>query len=161
MFKPYIKKCIAIMVMLLGLSACTINPLSSKNIDDVVKVDLFLLSVDAQRAYQQSRWFDAVRLYQQIVEHVPADASAWFRLANTYAQQGAYERAIYAYEQSLTHNSEQPKAWFNLSTAYILHAKGAMEHSRIRLAAEDPARKVIQHRMNELNNLVLGVTKTL
>ena len=53
---------------------------------------------------------EAVQLYQRVVERVPNDADAWFRLANTYAQQGAYERAIHAYETSLFNNSQQPKA---------------------------------------------------
>lgn len=119
-------------------------------------VDLFMVSVNAQKAYQQSRWLDAVRLYQEIVEHVPSDAIAWFRLANTYAQQGAFERAIHAYEQSLHHDNEQPKAWFNLSTAYLLNAQSAMQQAHARMRVGDPARVMITARVKTLENLIHG-----
>jgi len=113
-----------------------------------------MVSVEAQRAYQESRWLDAVRHYQQIVEHVPADAVAWFRLANTYAQQGAFERAIFAYEQSLTHDDEQPKAWFNLSTAYLLNAQSAMQQARERMHDDDPVKSMLDVRLMSLSSLI-------
>lgn len=116
--------------------------------------DMFELSVQAQRAYNESRWIDSVRLYQQIVEHVPNDSVTWFRLANTYAQQGAFERAIHAYEQSLALDKEQPKAWFNLSTAYLLNAKSAMIHAHNGLRDHDPAKTMIESRLQALSHLV-------
>ncbi len=119
-------------------------------------VDLFLMSVDAQQAYQQSRWLDAVRLYQEIVEHTPSDAIAWFRLANTYAQQGAFERAVHAYEQSLSHDAEQPKAWFNLSTVYLLNAQSSMRQSQVRMRPGDPARDLIEDRLRRVGTLLHG-----
>ena len=116
--------------------------------------DLFVLSVNAQRAYQESRWLEAVTLYQQIVEHVPGDAVAWFHLANTYAQQGAFDRAIHAYEQSLKHDSDQPKAWFNLSTAYLMHAHSAMRQSHGRMRVDNESRSMVEQRMSALGELV-------
>lgn len=116
--------------------------------------DMFLVSVQAQRAYQESRWLEAVSLYQQIVERVPNDAVTWFRLANTYAQQGAFERAIHAYEQSLALEKEQPKAWFNLSTAYLLNAKSAMLNAHKAVRSHDPAKVLIEARLQVLDDLV-------
>lgn len=116
--------------------------------------DMFLVSVQAQRAYQESRWLEAVSLYQQIVERVPNDAVTWFRLANTYAQQGAFERAIHAYEQSLALEKEQPKAWFNLSTAYLLNAKLAMMNAHMAVRSHDPAKVLIEARLQVLDDLV-------
>ena len=118
--------------------------------------DVFILSQNAQRAYTQSRWMEAVQLYQRVVERVPNDADAWFRLANTYAQQGAYERAIHAYETSLFNNSQQPKAWFNLSTAYLLNAQSAMRQSYDRMRSNDPARAMIDTRLVALGDLLHG-----
>jgi tetratricopeptide (TPR) repeat protein len=116
--------------------------------------DLFLLSVEAQRAYKQSRWIDAVRLYQQLIEQVPSDAAAWFRLANTYTQQGGFDRAIYAYEQSLTYDADQPKAWFNLSTVYLLNAQNAMQQAHAGMRQGDPARAMIETRLQKLSQLI-------
>ena len=118
--------------------------------------DLFQLSVNAQRAYQESRWIDAVRSYQELVERVPNDAQAWFRLANTYAQQGAYERAVYAYEQSLLNDNDQPKAWFNLSTAYLLRAQAAAEQSQARMSPDVPAKAQLNYRLQTINELING-----
>ena len=118
--------------------------------------DVFALSQEAQTAYTQSRWIEAVTLYQRLVEYVPNDADAWFRLGNTYAQQGAYERAIHAYESSLANNSEQPKAWFNLSTAYLLNAQTAMRQSYDGMRSNDPARALIDERLVALGDLLHG-----
>ena len=152
--------CLVVILMFSGLSACATHSSLKAASDNEAKVDLFSLSVDAQRAYQESRWFDAVRLYQEIVHHVPGDATAWFRLANTYAQQGAYDRAIHAYEESLKYDRDQSKAWFNLSTAYVLHARSAMQKSRLLLSVGDPASEMIQQRMDTLDALVLEKVKT-
>ena len=118
--------------------------------------DVFVLSQNAQTAYMQSRWMEAVQLYQRVVERVPNDADAWFRLGNTYAQQGAYERAIHAYETSLLNNSQQPKAWFNLSTAYLLNAQTAMRQSYDGMRSNDPARALIDERLVALKELLHG-----
>ena len=136
------------------LSGCAGTRSPSDYAHNAPAVDLFLLSVNAQRAYQESRWLEAVRLYQQIVEHVPEDAAAWFHLANTYVQQGAFDRAIHAYEQSLKQNSEQPKAWFNLSTAYLMHAQSAMRQSHTRMRVDNASRTMVEQRMSALGDLV-------
>ena len=137
------------------ISGCAFNPTVSGTAGAAPEVDLFLISVEAQRAYQQSRWFDAVRLYQKIVEHVPADPVAWFRLANTFTRQGEYEQAVHAYEQSLLHNQEQPKAWYNLSTAYLLRAQSAMHQSHSLLSGDNLARELIRERLHRLDQLMM------
>lgn len=118
--------------------------------------DVFALSAMARQAYQESRWIEAVTLYQRVVEQVPNDADAWFRLGNTFAQQGNFERAINAYERSLQSNHEQPKAWFNLSTAYLLNAQAAMRTAYRGLHPGDPARQMISHRLSALDSVVHG-----
>lgn len=144
--------------LLLGLSACSSTPSST-----VLSLpaqsgsyDLFAASRKAEQAYQQSRFIEAVQLYQDIVERVPTDADAWFKLGNTYVQQGAYERAIHAYQRSLGNEDEQPKAWFNLSTAYLLHAQHAMRNAHEKLRPQDPARLLIQQRLLELEQVMHG-----
>jgi len=117
---------------------------------------LFALSSRADTAYAESRWIDAVRSYQRVVEQVPQDATAWFRLGNTYAQQGAYDRAIHAYETSILHDANQPKPWFNLSTTYLLKAQNSMRRAHQRLRAGDPARHIIDKRLEHLGLLVHG-----
>lgn len=116
--------------------------------------DVFKLSASADLAYQQNRWIDAVRLYQELTRAVPEDAYGWFRLGNTFAQQGAYAKAIVAYETSIDRNSSQPKPWFNLSTAYLLNAQFAMTRAWEQLRHGDPAKKVIEARLRVLADLI-------
>lgn len=116
--------------------------------------DVFRLSSEADRAYRESRWIDAARQYRQLTDDVPSDAYAWFRLGNTYAQQGDYGRAIRAYESSLERDAGQAKPWFNLSTAYLLNARAAMMRAWGQLRPDDPARPMIERRLDALRELV-------
>ncbi len=143
-------------------SACSTLPSGSAdgskaNEDEsTASYEVFKLSDKAHLAYTQSRLIEAAQLYQQVVEQVPTDADAWFRLGNTYAQQGSFERAIHAYESSLINDSQQPKAWFNLSTAYLLNAQSAMRQSYDRMRPNDPARSLIDARLVALSALLHG-----
>ena len=143
-------------VFIVVLASCT-NPLSRKQSIihmNMYSDDVFDLSALADKSYQESRWIDAARQYQQLTEQVPQDAYAWFRLGNTYAQQGLYGRAIHSYEESIERNPEQPKPWFNLSTAYLLNAQIAMRKAWGKLRPGDPARQLIEQRLDLLKELV-------
>ena len=117
---------------------------------------VFELTTQADLAYRESRWIDAARDYQLLTQEIPQDAYPWFRLGNVYAQQGAYDRAIHAYETSLSNDGEQAKPWFNLSTAYLLNARLAMMRARDQLRPGDPAREMIDRRLEQLGALMHG-----
>ena len=116
--------------------------------------DVFALSERADRAYREGRWIEAARLYGELAERVPEDAYAWFRLGNTFAQQGAFDRAVHAYERSLERDAGRPKPWFNLSTAYLLEAQRAMTRAWSAMRPGDPARAMIERRLAVLNDLM-------
>ena len=116
--------------------------------------DVFRLSGEADRAYRESRWLEAARKYRELTDAVPLDAYAWFRLGNTYAQQGDFHRAIVAYESSLERDASQAKPWFNLSTAYLLNAQTAMMKARAQLREGDPARAMIEARLDVLRTIL-------
>lgn len=153
---------LAALLGLVALSACatttittgTVSGLPDRAGDEVWSDDIFELSAAADLAYRESRWLEAARLYGTLTESVPEDPYAWFRLGNTYAQQGAFDRAITAYEASLARNVEQPKPWFNLSTAYLLSAQAAMKRSWEALRPGDPARLMIEQRLTLLDALM-------
>jgi len=151
---------IALGSLALFLNACAStseNPLNDRSVEPQVSRytdDVFELSATADRAYRESRWIDAARQYQELTNKVPEDSYAWFRLGNTYAQQGAFEQAIHAYEASLARNSEQPKPWFNLSTAYLLNAQLAMTRAWEKMRPGDPARIMIERRLQALGELM-------
>lgn len=140
------------------LSACAVTPTAEPSGTSAATGgrDVFGLSAEADRAYRDGRWIEAARRYTELTERVPADAYAWFRLGNTHAQQGDYPRAIRAYETSLERDATQAKPWFNLSTAYLLHAQVAMLRARERLRPGDPARVMIDARLEGLGGLLHG-----
>ncbi len=118
--------------------------------------DVFLVSTEAESAYRDGRWIDAVRHYETLTRRVPEDSYSWFRLGNAYARQGDYGRAVPAYEASLLRNSEQPKPWFNLSSAYLLNARIALQNAYNTLRPSDPARGMIAERLKVLESLLHG-----
>ena len=116
--------------------------------------DVFALSERADRAYREARWIDAARHYGELTDRVPQDAWAWFRLGNTFARQGDFERAVHAYERSLERDAAQPKPWFNLSTAHLLRAQAAMTRAWSAMRPGDPARPMIERRLAALADLM-------
>ena len=142
-------------LMLIATSCATTSPQAPAPAKPSAYTDnVFELSAVADRAYQASRWIEAAQHYSKLSELVPQDAYVWFRLGNTYAQQGAYQQAIGAYENSISRNSEQPKPWFNLSTAYLLKAQAAMQKSWSQMREDDPAKQLVATKLQMLNALM-------
>ena len=139
-------------LMLLASGCATTSPPVAKPV--AYSDDVFEMSALADNAYRASRWIEAARHYSKLSELVPQDAYVWFRLGNTYAQQGAYQQAIGAYEHSISRNAEQPKPWFNLSTAYLLKAQAAMQQSWSQMREDDPARDFIAAKLQMLDALM-------
>ena len=143
---------------ILTLSACASTPSVEYGVQSVksggYSSDVFRVSEIAEQAYKENRWSDAARHYQKLTEKVPGDAYIWFRLANTYAQNGDFDQAIQAYEKSIERDALQPKPWFNLSTAYLLNAKVALMQSFENLRAGDPARDIIMRRISSIDQLM-------
>lgn len=149
-----------ILIILLApvlLSACGGTPVKnvvSKPEKNPYSRNVFRLSELAEDAYQTARWSDAALFYQKLTKSVPSDAYVWFRLANTYVQNGDYKQAIDAYEKSIERDGLQAKPWFNLSTTYLLNAKAALLRSWDNLRSDDPARDLIMKRVSTLDALL-------
>ncbi len=142
-------------VVLTSACASTSNPKSTDSSDiQSYSDDVFKISQQAERAYNESRWGDAAMHYQLLSEKVPSDAYIWFKLANTYVQKGEFDQAIFAYQKSIERDALQPKPWFNLSTTYLLNAKTALLHSWNNLRPDDPARDMIARRVSEIDRLL-------
>ncbi len=108
----------------------------------------------ADAAYQAGRWTEASGHYRGVLEQMPHDPYAWFRLGNSLTRQGEYSHAIQAFEASLQHDARQTKPWFNLSTAHLLGAQLATLRAWEVMAQDDPSRKAIQFRLDALTQLL-------
>ena len=145
-------------VLAIGVLSGCASPKTTGNLPTTQETvwgdDAFALSELADQAYRESRWIDAVRHSEELTQRVPEDPYSWFRLGNTYARQGDYNRAIPAYEASLERNAAQPKPWFNLSSTYLLNAQQAMFRARAALRPGDPARRMLDQRLSILESLI-------
>ena len=108
----------------------------------------------ADAAYQAGRWKEASGHYRGVLEQMPQDPYAWFRLGNSLTRQGEYSYAIQAFEASLKHDARQTKPWFNLSTAHLLGAQLATLRAWEVMAQNDPSRQAIQYRLDVLTKLL-------
>lgn len=108
----------------------------------------------ADQAYEQGRWLEAQQGYQAIVDAVPEDHYAWFRLGNTMLRQGRVENAVHNYHKAIEQNPDEPKAHYNLAIANLLSALDSMQRSYDAMRESDPGRRLVRKRMDQLRQLI-------
>ena len=108
----------------------------------------------ADTAYISEDWGQASGSYRKVIEKIPNDTYAWFRLGNSLTQLGQYAQAVVAYETSLASDNGQFKAWFNLSTAHLLNAKVVTLNALKSIGLNDPSRAEVERRLNVLTALL-------
>lgn len=72
---------------------------------------------EAQEAYQQERYADAVQLYEKIHRSGLADQALYFNLANAYYKSNQVGNSIYYYEKALLISPEDKDVLANLAYA--------------------------------------------
>lgn len=116
--------------------------------------NIYRITAQADRAYNAEDWRQASTLYRNVVEVVPNDPYAWFRLGNSLTQLGQYGQAVDAYETSLGADNAQFKAWFNLSTTHLLSAKVVTLKALRSIGMNDPSRVKVESRLDVLTALL-------
>lgn len=137
---------------LLIVTSCASNSGKSEKIFGLVN--------DADNAYQKGRWFEASLAYRKVIELVPEDHYAWFRLANTQLREGNIDGAIYTYGQALILAPDHAKTHFNLSIVFVLKSINELERSSMSMRSNDPGKFVIERRINALKGLIDQPTDT-
>lgn len=150
MFKM-IKKTILPLVILCMLSACSTS--SSQNNNSSDKSAFELVSI-ADKAYAEGRWLEAEQSYQLVIDKVPEDFYAWFRVANTQLRQGNVTSSIRFYEEAIKRSPEQAKPHYNLSTAYLFMALESLRNSSEKLRSNDPGKRIIEARIVEIQKMI-------
>jgi Flp pilus assembly protein TadD len=133
-----------VFVSLLMLSACASLPAHE---------DTFALASQADAAYHDGDWVAAEQGYLALIEAVPTDAYAYFRLANTLARQGRWQGAINAYTEALKRDPQLTKAYNNLATVYLLQAEYALEAGLASLRPEHRQHSPLVHKLEELRRI--------
>jgi tetratricopeptide (TPR) repeat protein len=115
---------------------------------------LYQIMNQADRAYASGDWMQASNGYRAVIEQIPNDPYAWFRMGNSLTQLGQYAQATVAYETSLAADSSQFKAWFNLSTTHLLNAKVVTLNALRSIGMNDPSRDDVVRRLDVLSALL-------
>lgn len=115
---------------------------------------LYQLMGQADHAYDSEDWLGASNRYREVLEKIPNDAYAWFRMGNSLTQLGQYAQAVAAYETSLAADNGQFKVWFNLSTTHLLNAKVVTLNALRSMGMNDPSRDKVERRLDILTALL-------
>ncbi len=89
--------------------------------------DAYALIKAADYAYERSQWQEAEKFYLNVIDAVPSDAYAYFRLGNTYTRQHRFMEAIEAYRHALAIDPKLVKAYNNLAAVHLIQAERAIE----------------------------------
>lgn len=81
---------------------------------------------DARQAYASGDLRRAADLYTTVVEQVPQDADAWFRLGNARFRLQQSDQAVAAYEHAIQIQPDHARALYNLGVVRLKQAQGAM-----------------------------------
>ena len=118
------------------------------------KNSIYQLMAQADSAYDSEDWLEASNRYREVLDKIPDDAYAWFRMGNSLTQLGRYGEAVVAYETSLATDNAQFKAWFNLSTTHLLNAKVVTLNALRSIGMNDPSRNKVERRLDVLTALL-------
>ena len=137
---------IIILIFACVTAGCSTSPSQKFSDEDSV----FSIVAQADRAYTESRWLEAEKAYEAVIERVPQDHYGWFRLGNTQLHQGRIESAIHTYQQAIKRNGDHPKTYYNLSIAYLLSALHTMERTNKSMRDNDPGKAMVKAKMEQL-----------
>ena len=142
------------MLLLLGLSACAVPPLTGVGMPEK-EVDLVGLNREAQLAAESGETAKAEVLYRSLVKRMPNDASTWLRLGNLYARNNKPDEAVGAYQRALIANNAESRAWYNLGVVRLRQAWAAMLQVQVQLddATEPTLRKQAEDVLEHLEKL--------
>lgn len=108
---------------------------------DAVRPDadnLLDLRREAASLYQDKEYAAAMPLYLQLVERVPNDAVAWFRVGNIHARQNQPEKAIEAYQRAVLLDPTLSRAWHNIGIIRLRQAANSFTQSLEYIPPADP-----------------------
>ena len=118
--------------------------------------DTVTLVQDADLAYTQGNWARAESQYRLIVQRVPGDAYAWFKLGNLYMRTDRPNEAMYAYQQTLARDNTYAKAYHNLALLYLLQGQRTLEAGIKAALPNDPQLAANRALLAQLTTLVDG-----
>ena len=106
--------------------------------------DLIKLRMKADKAYQNKRYTEAVKLYRMLIAKDTKDAIVWFRLGNIYARTKQPKKAVEAYEKSVYMDSSLSKAWHNMGIVQLQQSANSFTQMAEIVTPRDPLYKKAQ-----------------
>ena len=115
------------------------------------------LEQQASAAYEQGDMAQALAHYRGLVQALPNDENAWFRLGNVYARLDQPQEAIDAYRHVLSRDSTHAKAWHNMGVMLARQAQAAFAESAQSAGRDTALRSAsaeMAERLSALNQVV-------
>lgn len=88
-------------------------------------VNLVATQRQAELAYANGDWPQALADYQRLTKAAPKQAEYWFRLGNVQFRQGQLDSANQSYLQALQLDPKLSGAWYNLGIVRLREAEAA------------------------------------
>ncbi|MDF3981715.1 tetratricopeptide repeat protein [Luteibacter sp. PPL201] len=123
-------------VWLAGCAAHGTLPDAAPRTDDVASE-----RADADRAYAKGEIAHAATLYEAVVEALPDDADAWFRLGNARFRLQQPDAAVTAYDRAVQLDPHHARALYNLGVVRMKQAQAALLSSAEASPPGDPLRR--------------------
>lgn len=101
--------------------------------------------LEADRAYAQGDIQHAADLYEAIVQVLPDDADAWFRLGNARFRLQRPDDAVTAYGRAIQIKPDHARALYNMGVVRLKQAQAAMIASAQAGRPGDPLRRDSGH----------------
>ena len=144
-------KNIMLLVVVSLLGACATTGTSDTSSSDTGNA--FDLVGSADRAYKQAKWKEAEQGYRAVIEKVPADAYAYFRLGNSLAKQYRFNDAESAYKESLARDANKTKVYHNLAMIHLLQAESSLADGLKTIPEQDGNAAQVKHMLWQLKKI--------
>ncbi len=132
-----------------ALAGCATTGNQPETRDDAMRY-----ATSADVAYQSGDWTVAEHYYREVIDRVPNDPYAHFRLGNTLLKLDRWEDAIDAYRMALAVDPTYAKAANNLATVHLMLAEQALHIAIDRMMDNDPRAAMLMLREKKIHEVV-------
>lgn len=132
---------VIISMVMVGCASTTNN---TQNYDLIARAD---------RAYEIGDYRSAELGYMQLVQKMPNDPYAYFKLGNVFANQHKFDEALQAYYETLKRDETYTKAYNNIATVYLLKAEFSLEAAINNFPDNHQAAVAARAKLNELRKI--------
>ena len=149
-------KKIILLSLIIFTSACNVQNIQTdaEPEPEASLEDLITLRKNAEKAYQNADWENAIVFYEKMIKQVTKDAQPWFRIGNAHARLNRPVPALRAYQKALSLDSNNSKIWHNMGIVQLKLATNTFIEMQRHTTADDPLNIRANHVVNAISELL-------